>query len=351
MEKVRYLFLRKTHYLCLVGVIVLGLISIVGSNGGGGGDSSSTGEVSHDTAPIINSVELYDANWNLNYSFTIGDYANFAVYATDSDKDMECCYITQYYPLDSNTPYYGPDIMYLPSQSDVDMVYWNINPIEVTGPAGDWRIEFQIEDANGNESNIFKVYTSVLESDTGDTEDTEDTGDTEDTILAKTELLEGYWHFYYTIISTWDDYYTLDTITGDTNSQGGYYIFGTDEYGGLVNACYWPDDGNWSLLDTGTIIDKFFVFYTDGSTVLEDSCYYQIDVATGDWSWCFALNGEKASLTSTGRFKGSIKSAIENEEIRRNEVKEIRATKKMQYIVDSMKHKFLQSKRIIASYK
>ncbi|MBW1690828.1 MAG: hypothetical protein JRF35_01890 [Deltaproteobacteria bacterium] len=338
--------IKKLRYISLVALFLLSLLGIVGSNGGGGDGGGETGSTTSNngTAPTINNVELYDVDWNLKYSFTIGDDANFAVYATDSDKDMDCCYITQYYPLDSSIPYYGPDIMYLPSQSEVDMVYWNVNPIEVTGPAGNWRIEFQIEDANGNESDIFKVYTSILESGTGDTEDTEDT---EDTILAKTELLEGYWHFYYTIIATWNDYYTLDTITGDTNSQGGYYIYGTDDFGGLVNACYWPDDGNWSLLDPGIIIDKFFAFYTDGSTVLEDSCYYQIDVATGIWSECFTLNGEKTSLSSTGRIKERIKSAIQNEESRLIEVQAMRVTEGKEYMIpDSIRQKYLELKKV-----
>ena len=106
---------------------------------------------------------LYDVNWIATASFTIGDYVNFEVYATDPDLDMVKLYITQYHPQDSTTPYLGPDLMSLPSQSAVDMIYYPIDPIEVTGPAGSWRIEFQIEDSKGNESNVFRIYASVHE--------------------------------------------------------------------------------------------------------------------------------------------------------------------------------------------
>jgi len=42
MKKVRNGFIRNLHYLCLVGVIALGLITIVGTGGGGGGGSGTT---------------------------------------------------------------------------------------------------------------------------------------------------------------------------------------------------------------------------------------------------------------------------------------------------------------------
>ncbi len=160
MKKVRDRFIKNLHYLCLVGVIALGLMTIVGSSdgGGGGGGGEDLG-----TAPKINNVVLYDANWIATASFTIGDYGNFAVYVTDPDLDMINCYITQYYPHDSTTPYHGPDLMSLPSQSDVDMIYYSIDPSGVTGPAGSWRIEFQIEDSKGNESNVFRTYASIHE--------------------------------------------------------------------------------------------------------------------------------------------------------------------------------------------
>jgi hypothetical protein len=43
MKKARNGFIRNLHYLCLIGVIALGLMAIVGTGGGGGGDGG-TGE-------------------------------------------------------------------------------------------------------------------------------------------------------------------------------------------------------------------------------------------------------------------------------------------------------------------
>ncbi len=111
-------------------------------------------------------------------------------------------------------------------------------------------------------------------------------------------LLRGNWTFEFTILSKFTYDYTLSTIVKDTNSQGGYYIYGEDEFGDDIIATYWPDDDNWSLLDTGSIlIDRYYVFYTDGSTILDNSCYYQITKSTKNWSRCYTLSGRKTSST------------------------------------------------------
>jgi hypothetical protein len=156
MGKVRNGFIKGFHYFCLISLFSMGLIAIIGSGGGGGGGGGTNG-----TAPKITDANIYDSNWIETYSFTIGEDANFAIYASDPDLDIESCEISEYYPADSTTPYNGPVSMALPSQSQTDVFYYNIDPLEVTGPAGSWRIEFQIIDAKGNQSNIFKVYVSV----------------------------------------------------------------------------------------------------------------------------------------------------------------------------------------------
>jgi hypothetical protein len=129
--------------------------------------------------------------------------------------------------------------------------------------------------------------------------------------LGHTELLKGQWHFVYTIISTWIDTFTLNNIPGATNTQGGYFIHGTDQFGGPVVAAYWPVDGNWSLLNPGTIlIDEFFFFYTDGSTILPNSCYYQISHSTGQFTSCYALSGSKFAPADTLASDGDPGAAV-----------------------------------------
>ena len=159
MKKARNGFIKNLHYLCLVGVIALGLMAIVGTGEDTGGDG---GIVSSGTAPEIYNVELFntsDPN-NPTTSFTIGDYYTFKVYAKDPDLDLIHLYVTQYYPDDSNSPFYGPDTKSLSSQLQADVTY-NFGPGEITGPAGSWRIEFQLQDSRGNMSNVWTVYSET----------------------------------------------------------------------------------------------------------------------------------------------------------------------------------------------
>jgi hypothetical protein len=123
-----------------------------------------------------------------------------------------------------------------------------------------------------------------------------------DPILAKTELLKGHWHFVYTIISTFTDDYSLTTIPGTRNSQGGYFINGTDQFGGPVAAAYFPTDGNWALLDPSIIIDKFYTFLTNGQSISPGGCYYQISPpGSTNFSRCYPLTGVKTSAATNNR--------------------------------------------------
>lgn len=128
-----------------------------------GGGSSSTPAPALGTTPIITNVLFYNATdlTTPATSFTIGDYVYFDVYATDPDLDMTTLYVTEYYPYDSTTIYTGPVPFSLSSQPASNTIYTNLTAIEVTGPAGSYREEFQIQDAKANDSNIFIVYLSV----------------------------------------------------------------------------------------------------------------------------------------------------------------------------------------------
>jgi len=116
----------------------------------------------------------------------------------------------------------------------------------------------------------------------------------------KTALLFGSWYFTFTISSTAFDYqYYLNDIKESTSTPGDYYIFGTGEYGDLVIAGYDSEYNNWSLLDPGSIINRFYVFNTDGDWIFPGGCYYQINNSTGDFSKCYSLSGYKFSQTTS----------------------------------------------------
>lgn len=124
-----------------------------------------------------------------------------------------------------------------------------------------------------------------------------------DPVLAKTEMLRGQWTFAYKIISTFTNTYKLNNITGDKTDTGGYFIYGTDQYGDSVLAGYDPTSGRWALLDEGSSIDHFFTFYTDGSSILPNSCYFLVTKSTGSLSKCYPLTGTKwmgATIVSAG---------------------------------------------------
>jgi len=123
-------------------------------------------------------------------------------------------------------------------------------------------------------------------------------------------MLAGYWRYTYQIVSIWNDYYYLDIndVEESTSSPGEYNIFGTDEYGGLVVAGYDPTYGNYSLYDSGSIIDLFYVYDFSGGGVVS-GCYYQIDNSDGSWSRCYAMTGILLSLTKNA---ATAKSAIQS---------------------------------------
>ena len=58
----------------------------------------------------------------------------------------------------------------------------------------------------------------------------------------------------------------------------------------------------WTLTDPSIGINRFYAFYTDGTTILGNSCYYQINKSTGTWSQCFSLSGSKTSPTPDNIF-------------------------------------------------
>jgi len=132
MKKPRDGLIKSLHYVCLIGVIGMGLMTIVSTGGNGDGD----GKKDTATAPEILNAVLYDSNWVTCSSFDIGDQANFGVRAKDPDKDMVNLYINQYYPANATTPYHS-NFLALPSTSKIEDVFYNSTALPITGPSGD----------------------------------------------------------------------------------------------------------------------------------------------------------------------------------------------------------------------
>jgi hypothetical protein len=70
MKKARNGFIKNLRYMCLIGVIALGLMTIVGSNGGdGGGDGGGGGGDNETTADIVGVWIIDDLDDDDEYAF------------------------------------------------------------------------------------------------------------------------------------------------------------------------------------------------------------------------------------------------------------------------------------------
>ena len=113
----------------------------------------------------------------------------------------------------------------------------------------------------------------------------------------KTEQLAGTWTFTYQIISIWTDQYSLQLPAIQGEGDPNWYLVGADQYGDLVVGGYAPEHGKYTLLDTGMIIDQFYVFdFTAADSV--KGCYYQVDPDTEEMSRCYIMTGTRVSRST-----------------------------------------------------
>jgi hypothetical protein len=113
----------------------------------------------------------------------------------------------------------------------------------------------------------------------------------------KTEQLAGTWTFTYQIISIWTDQYSLQLPAIQGEGDPNWYLVGADQYGDLVVGGYAPELGKYTLLDTGMIIDQFYVFdFTAADSV--KGCYYQVDPDTEEMSRCYIMTGTRVSRST-----------------------------------------------------
>jgi len=122
----------------------------------------------------------------------------------------------------------------------------------------------------------------------------------------KSKAMMGDWLFLYTIISTFANKYYFTNLSTSYSSSD-WNAFGEDEYGDSVIAGYSSLLEQYSLLDSGTIIDRYFVYDVTGDTITGD--YYQIDNDTEEWSRAYPLTGSKIADFEYGQNLGSRNSS------------------------------------------
>lgn len=155
------------------------------------------------------------------------------------------------------------------------------------------------------------------------------------------KLLGGVWTFLYTIISTFSDQYSFQSVDSSPSASGECFVEGTDAYGGPVAGGYDPNLGMWAVLDPSIIIDKFYTFsFTGTNTII--GCYYQISPpGSTNLSACYPLTGSRAGLASM-RAEG--KGSPPGDEQRLNEVAKDSASGA---VVESVLESYLAHRRQI----
>jgi len=150
---------RIGMYGIALSLACLVLFSCGGGGGGGGGGASSAG-----TAPVINIVRLF-SDQNMTHEIdtaTVGQQVWLSISLTDPDLDAATLIISQYL---GDALYYGPDELDLPSQPSETTIFYLIQPVTVSGPAGGWRVVSQVEDEEGHLSNEFEIHVLVTDAD------------------------------------------------------------------------------------------------------------------------------------------------------------------------------------------
>ena len=156
--------------------LILIIVFMVGC-GGGENAASKSGLIADNTAPTINDILFNECI----YEDVEGVYFRYMILYTDQEMDAINILVTFYKPNDHVNIYKGPVIIPI----DYDLVFktetlgeftyayesqcWSTaccdgypndtqQKLSIPGLFGQWRIGFQIEDSQGNESEIVSIY-------------------------------------------------------------------------------------------------------------------------------------------------------------------------------------------------
>lgn len=145
----------------------------------------------------------------------------------------------------------------------------------------------------------------------------------------KAQALVGNWTFQYKLsTTTFTQTYNMRALTGQTLDDGGYVVVGEDKFGDVVVGSYSPTLREFTLLDTGITISRFFTFRINGN--IASGCYYQS--SSRGLSNCYSMTGTRSSLKQESVFdsqeepilaKSVNKSRMERVEVLRNILEEL----------------------------
>lgn len=116
---------------------------------------------------------------------------------------------------------------------------------------------------------------------------------------SKVELLKGNWFYTFKIgSSSFSENYHLWNLVYQDDPLEPPFMFGEDKYGNYDTAgSFVPSQGLWAVLDVGITLDRFYVYYTNGISVQDPACYYQISPSgSTNLSSCYFLSGYKTQV-------------------------------------------------------
>ena len=115
-------------------------------------------------APLITNVQsgkIIKDQYVASSSLNIRDKITFRITIVDPDLDAKKLYIYCYYPRDSEEPYLELGPFDLPAQEKKRANVHLKEPVEISGPSGDWLVEVQAEDEKNNLSNIYRLHVII----------------------------------------------------------------------------------------------------------------------------------------------------------------------------------------------
>ena len=140
-------------------------ISILGISGCRTAKSATESIIKTDNhAPLITNVQsgkIIKDQYVASSSFNISDKSTFRITVIDPDLDVKKLYIRCFYPRDSDQPYLELGPFDLPAQKKKRASLYPDEPVEISGPPGDWLIEVQVGDEKNNLSNIYRLHVII----------------------------------------------------------------------------------------------------------------------------------------------------------------------------------------------
>jgi len=143
-------------------IFTISILSISGCHTAKFGKEGIINTANH--TPLITNVQsgkIIKNQYIASSSLNIHNKSTFRITVIDLDLDVKKLYIRCFYPKDSEQPYLELGPFDLPAQKKKQTSLYPDEPVEISGPPGDWLVEVQVEDGKNNLSNIYRLHVII----------------------------------------------------------------------------------------------------------------------------------------------------------------------------------------------